>query len=91
LQAGARFDYINFDNAWNDILDTNKKTKQYNKFLPAINAKYSINDRQNLRFAASKTYTLPQPKELIPIAYYDVTTNIYGNPYLYPSDNYMWI
>jgi outer membrane receptor for Fe3+-dicitrate len=47
LQAGARFDYINFDNAWNDILDTNKKTKQYNKFLPAINAKYSINDRQN--------------------------------------------
>ena len=88
VQVGGRFDYINFDNAWNDILDTNKKTKQYNKFLPAINTKYSINDRQNLRLAVSKTYTLPQPKELIPIAYYDVTTNIYGNPYLYPSDNY---
>ncbi len=88
LQLGGRFDYINFDNAWSDILDTNKKNKQYNKILPAINAKYSINDRQNLRFATSKTYTLPQPKELVPIAYYDVTTNIYGNPYLYPSDNY---
>lgn len=88
LQLGGRYDYINFDNAWSDILDTNKSTKQYNKILPALNAKYSLNDRNNLRFAASKTYTLPQAKELIPIAYYDVTTNVYGNPYLYPSDNY---
>ncbi|MGV4412916.1 TonB-dependent receptor domain-containing protein [Chryseobacterium sp. T1] len=88
LQLGGRFDYIDFDNVWSDILDSNKKKKQYNKFLPALNAKYSISDKQNLRFAASKTYTLPQPKELIPIAYYDVTTNVYGNPYLYPSDNY---
>lgn len=88
VQIGGRFDYINFDNTWNDILESSSKTKQYNKFLPALNAKYSINDQQNLRFAASKTYTLPQPKELIPIPYYDVTTNVYGNPYLYPSDNY---
>lgn len=88
LQVGGRFDYIHFDNAWNDILDSSKKNQQYNKFLPALNAKYSINDRQNLRFAASKTYTLPQAKELIPISYYDVTANVYGNPYLYPSDNY---
>lgn len=88
LQLGGRFDYIDFDNVWNDILDSSKKNKQYNKFLPALNAKYSVSDRQNLRFSASKTYTLPQPKELIPIAYYDVTANVYGNPYLYPSDNY---
>ncbi|WP_312322145.1 TonB-dependent receptor domain-containing protein [Soonwooa sp.] len=88
LQIGGRFDYIDFDMAWKDILDDSTRKKQYNKFLPALNAKYSINDRQNLRFSASKTYTLPQPKELIPIAYYDVTANVYGNPYLYPSDNY---
>lgn len=88
LQIGGRFDYIDFDMAWKDILDDSTRKKQYNKFLPALNAKYSINDRQNLRLSASKTYTLPQPKELIPIAYYDVTANVYGNPYLYPSDNY---
>lgn len=88
LQIGGRYDYINFENSWSDILDTNKNNKQYNKILPALNAKYSLNDRNNIRFAASKTYTLPQPKELIPIAYYDVTTNVYGNPFLYPSDNY---
>lgn len=53
-----------------------------------MNAKYSINDKQNLRFAFSKSYTLPQAKEIIPIAYYDVTTNTYGNQFLNPSDNY---
>lgn len=88
VQVGGRYDFINFDNLWSDILDTNKKNKTYNKFLPALNTKYIINDRNNLRLAASKTYTLPQPKELIPIAYYDVTTNVYGNPFVYPSDNY---
>ena len=31
---------------------------------------------------------MPQAKELIPIAYYDVTVNVYGNPDLYPADIY---
>ncbi|WP_312824518.1 TonB-dependent receptor domain-containing protein [Epilithonimonas sp.] len=88
VQLGGRFDYINWDMDWNDPLNTDKKQKSYNKFLPALNAKYSVNDRTNLRLSLSKTYTLPQPKELIPIAYYDVTTNVYGNENLYPSDNY---
>lgn len=88
VQVGGRYDFINFDNAWEDILNTGKRTKTYNKFLPALNAKYSLDDKQNLRFSASKTYTMPQAKELIPIAYYDVTTNVLGNEYLYPSDNY---
>ncbi len=89
VQLGGRYDYVNIESKWNDIISrAGKKNKLYNKFLPALNAKYSINDRQNLRLSASKTYTLPQPKELVPIAYYDVTTNVYGNPNLYPSDNY---
>ena len=69
-------------------MGTGVKVTQYNKFLPAINIKYAVNEKQNLRFAASKTYTLPQAKELVPIAYYDVTNNTYGNPKVYPSDNY---
>lgn len=88
VQVGARFDYINWDMNWADPLETDKKQKNYSKFLPAVNAKYSLNDKTNLRLSLSKTYTLPQPKELIPIAYYDVTTNVYGNPNLKPSDNY---
>jgi outer membrane receptor protein involved in Fe transport len=88
VQVGGRLDYINWDMNWRDPLETDKKQKSYTKFLPAVNAKYSVNDKSNLRLSLSKTYTLPQPKELIPIAYYDVTTNVYGNPNLIPSDNY---
>ncbi len=89
VQVGGRFDYIDMQTKWNDsTFGDGKKNKQYNKFLPALNAKYSLTDKQNLRFSFSKTYTLPQAKEIIPIAYYDVTTNVYGNQYLNPSDNY---
>lgn len=89
VQVGGRFDYIDMQMRWNDsTFGEDKRNKQYNKFLPALNAKYSVSDRQNLRLSFSKTYTLPQAKEIVPITYYDVTTNVYGNPYLYPSDNY---
>jgi outer membrane receptor protein involved in Fe transport len=88
VQIGGRFDDINMKMNWNDPLTDGKKDKHYTKFLPALNAKYSPNDKQNFRFSASKTYTLPQAKELIPIAYFDVTTNVYGNKNLYPSGNY---
>lgn len=89
VQLGGRFDYVDIKSNWDDVIfGTDKKDKSYTKFLPALNAKYSINDKQNLRFSASKTYTLPQPKELVPIGYYDVTTNVYGNQFLYPSDIY---
>ena len=37
--------------------------------LPSINAKYSINEKSNLRFAASKTMTRPTTSELLPIQY----------------------
>ncbi|WP_292010455.1 TonB-dependent receptor [Chryseobacterium sp.] len=89
VQVGGRYDFIDLQTRWNDaVMGEGKKNKTYNKFLPALNAKYSINDKQNVRLSFSKTYTLPQAKELIPIAYYDVTSNVYGNQYLYPSDNY---
>ena len=88
VQVGGRFDYINWDMNWRDPLNSDKKQKSYSKFLPAVNTKYSVSDKTNLRLSLSKTYTLPQPKELIPIAYYDITTNVYGNPNLAPSDNY---
>ena len=89
VQVGGRFDYVDMQLKWFDsVLQNGKKNKQYNKFLPALNAKYSLSDKQNLRLSFSKTYTLPQAKELSPIAYYDVTTNVYGNQDLNPSDNY---
>lgn len=56
--------------------------------LPNLTLKYELNEKQNLRLAASKTYTLPQFKERARFVYEDVTEVIVGNPYLYPSDDY---
>ncbi|RRT94045.1 TonB-dependent receptor [Empedobacter falsenii] len=56
--------------------------------LPALNIKYSLDSRQNLRLSASKTYTLPQFKEKAPFRYEGIGENSVGNPFLNSSDNY---
>ncbi len=57
-------------------------------FLPSLTAKYKLNDNQNLKFAASKTYTLPQFKEKVKLLFQEVTQDYEGNPSLYASTNY---
>lgn len=88
-QLGVRYDRVRQFVEWNVNFYTpiTEIDKTYNKFLPAFNLKYSINDRQNLRLAASRTYTLPQLKEMAPYIYIDVTETTQGNYYLKPSDN----
>tara|TARA_Y100000815_G_scaffold275051_1_gene311263 strand:+ start:1228 stop:4029 length:2802 start_codon:yes stop_codon:yes gene_type:complete len=71
--AGADFDDATIDKVF---------------ILPAATIKYSLSDKQNLRAAASKTYTLPQFKEKAPFRYEGVGENSIGNPFLQPSDNY---
>jgi len=56
--------------------------------LPSLISKYTLNEKQNLKFSASKTYTLPQFKEKVPIIYEDVAQAYEGNPNLYASTNY---
>lgn len=92
VNFGARIDFINQYVNWN-ISSTypNKGDVGYSelKFLPFINLKNEISEKENLKLAFSKTYTLPQFKELAPFLYYDISTyNTRGNPYLYASDNY---
>jgi outer membrane receptor protein involved in Fe transport len=57
-------------------------------FLPSLTAKYTLNEKQNLKFAASKTYTLPQFKEKVKLLFQEVTQDYEGNPTLYASTNY---
>lgn len=94
VQLGARYDKIKQYIEWQVQFKTYFKgeefyniEKNYNKFLPAVNFKYSISDKQNLRLAASRTYTLPQLKEMAPYIYVDITETTQGNPFLKPSDN----
>jgi outer membrane receptor protein involved in Fe transport len=57
--------------------------------LPSLNVKYLMNEKSNLRFAASKTYTKPVIMESFPITYQNADgTSVQGNPILKNSDNY---
>lgn len=56
--------------------------------LPSFNLKYDINDKNSLRLGASKTYTLPQSKEISPYQYVNISFASQGNPNIKPSNNY---
>ncbi|MCU0328376.1 MAG: carboxypeptidase-like regulatory domain-containing protein [Chitinophagales bacterium] len=92
LNFGIRADIIDQDVRWRIVTTSPNSGKvQYDNFkiLPFINAKYAINGQEQVKMAFSKTYTLPQFKELAPFLYFDISTfNTRGNPYLYASDNY---
>ena len=57
-------------------------------FLPSLNLKYDLNDKNAIRMGLSKTYTLPQSKEISPYQYVNIGFASQGNPNLKPSDNY---
>jgi TonB-dependent receptor len=50
-----------------------------NFVLPSLNIKYAINDDQNLRFAISKTVSVPEFKEIAPFVYEGISYRIGGN------------
>jgi TonB-dependent receptor len=47
--------------------------------LPSLNIKYSLNEDQNLRLAASKTISFPEFKEIAPFVYEGISYRIGGN------------
>lgn len=87
---GARFETISQDVTWQTQLDSEQTSNKFTKnaFLPSLSLKYEVNDNNNLRFALSKTYTLPQFKERARFIYEDITEIKVGNPDLYASDDY---
>ncbi|HEU4495470.1 MAG TPA: TonB-dependent receptor [Flavobacterium sp.] len=88
--AGLRSEQIFQKVTWKTQLDDvgNSNTLENNQMLPSLVMKYEINDKNNIRFGASKTYTLPQFKERALFIYEDVTEVVVGNPFLYASDDY---
>ncbi len=88
--VGLRAESIYQEVGWNTQLDPNDKTDilEISELLPSLTTKYEISEKQNLRFGASKTYTLPQFKERALFIYEEVTQVKLGNPDLYQSDNY---
>lgn len=95
LTIGTRLDNINQDIEYNTSLANSQNAINHGKgdiketyILPSFNLKYSITRNDILRFAASKTYTLPQFKETAPFTYENITESSFGNPDLMISDVY---
>jgi hypothetical protein len=87
---GLRGEQINQNINWSTSLDPSGNSSELDLFelLPAITLKYELNEKQNLKFAGSKTYTLPQYKERALFQFEEVTQAYIGNPALYASTNY---
>ncbi|WP_420603902.1 TonB-dependent receptor domain-containing protein [Flagellimonas sp.] len=90
ITAGLRGEQINQTIEWSTSLDPTGDKSEFDTFeiLPSLSIKYALNEKQNLRFAASKTYTLPQFKERALFQFEEVTQVYFGNPSLYASTDY---
>lgn len=69
---------------------TNQKTFLFDELqiLPSVSLKYAVNQKQNIRLAASKTYTLPQFQEMPFMSFSGISDETFGNPYLTISQVY---
>ncbi len=87
---GVRAEQINQYIEWSTSLAPAGDNNTLDTFevLPALSLKYELNDKQNLKFAASKTYTLPQYKERALFLFQEVSQDYQGNPGLYSSTDY---
>lgn len=90
VNIAFRTEYIIQDIEYFTTLIPRKTKKLFDtmEYLPSLAAKYELTEKQNLKLAASKTYTLPQFKERAPFLYEEVGQAYFGNPYLYNSTDY---
>jgi len=93
LNAGARIEQTNRETTYKEsgsfsdpyIIKKDDKTD----ILPSLNTKYLLNEKSNLRFAASKTITRPVTMESYPLEFVNPDGTIEnGNALLINSDNY---
>lgn len=89
---GARYETDELGIIWDVANYVGRKgslTNNYNNILPSLNLKFEINEKNFVRFAGSKTITLPEFKELAPFEYVSPIGRVTkGNPDLKESTNY---
>lgn len=83
------FDVANYINPETYQSRIGTSSKSYTNILPSLNLKYELTDISSLRFAFSKTVTLPEFKEIAPFEYVSPEGRVIkGNPDLIRSQNY---
>jgi len=74
-------------NVIDDVLTPVENTKNYLAVLPMIHVKYALNNKTNIRFAATRTFSRPNFGDLTPGGTYIEADNEFkgGNPNLNPT------
>lgn len=85
---GFKYDFVNLSVLYDVPGQKGMDSIRQSFYLPSINLKYDITEKHSLRFGASKTYTLPQSKEISPYQYVNIGFTSEGNHNLRHSDNY---
>jgi len=90
--VGVRYEKDDLSIIWNVanyVGRVGSLTNNYNNLAPSLNLKYELNETNFIRFAGSKTITLPEFKELAPFEYVSPIGRVTkGNPDLKESTNY---
>lgn len=87
--AGVKADYVDMKLDYEiEILPKGSVPLRKFYLLPAVNLKYDIDSRHSLRLGLSKTYTLPQSKEISPFQYVNISFTSQGDRNIQPSENY---
>jgi outer membrane receptor protein involved in Fe transport len=92
VNAGARIEGYDRITKYKEIGSWDQNYKKINTkevyVLPSVNAKYTLNEKNNIRFAASQTYTKPVIMESFPIQIVNPDGTVFqGNPNLSNSTN----
>lgn len=92
LQGGLRYDSSQIDIAYDAAQAPGgregSRTKNYDRFFPSFNIKYTANEKHSFRIAGSITQTLPEFKEIAPFQYVSPTGLItFGNADIEASKN----
>lgn len=87
VQASIRADWVDLTVVYGQA-DTEKQNSQIKRpfILPSLNLKYDLSDQHALRLSLSKSYTLPQVKEISLYQYVNIGYVSIGNPDIKPSD-----
>ncbi len=90
INAGIRLEDFEQNVFYKDPVTIEDKTGTIEDLfvLPSLDVKHILNEKSNLRFAASKSITLPLFTETAPFLDEDVNEFTIGNPDLENSDNY---
>lgn len=88
--AGIRTDQVNMTVKYSLYNGGTTGKNEINKLyiLPNLNVKYDATAKSSFRIGASRTYTLPQDKEISPFRYDGPVWRSQGNPNLQPATNY---